>query len=150
MVTNTRRCHVVFALTASLLAPVQAQDKALNTPMGFQTEVTAKMRGATVSFDYGNGNPERIRSLLKAVLVTKPDGPALTIIDDRAFHDEACDRANAGLEGDDVSCVLGIRNIQNAYQVSGHIVVMGHESKIMGVGKDDTTLEHIDDVILRH
>lgn len=97
MVTNTRRCHVVFALTASLLAPVQAQDKALNTPMGFQTEVTAKMRGATVSFDYGNGNPERIRSLLKAVLVTKPDGPALTIIDDRAFHDEACGRANAGI-----------------------------------------------------
>lgn len=88
-----------------------AQEKKLEITMIFQTEEgfgffnpvkkgaeeAAAMGGAHVSFQYAGGSVERYQSLVAKALSAKPDGVALTIIDDRAYRDEVCALVKAGI-----------------------------------------------------
>ena len=66
-------------------------------PIKAGAEDAAEGQGATVNFQYGNGNPDRIKSLYQAALAAQPDGVALTIIDSDAFDDEICALVEAGI-----------------------------------------------------
>lgn len=66
-------------------------------PVKAGAEEAGKSLGATVNFQYGNGNSDRIKSLFKTALAAKPDGVALTLIDSNAFDDEVCALVEAGI-----------------------------------------------------
>ena len=108
-------CHLaVLPLTALWIAcapPAAAQEKKLEITMIFQTEEgfgffnpvkkgaedAAAMAGAHVDFQYAGGSLERYKSLVGKALSAKPDGVALTIIDDRAYREEVCALVKAGI-----------------------------------------------------
>ena len=66
-------------------------------PIKKGAEEAASALRATVNFEYGNGNPDRIKSLFQTALAAKPDGVALTIIDSDAYNKDICALVKAGI-----------------------------------------------------
>ncbi len=99
------------ALWIACAPPAVAQEKKLEITMIFQTEEgfgffnpvkkgaedAAALVGVHVEFLCASGSLERYESLLGQALSAKPDGVALTIIDDRADRDEVCALVKVGI-----------------------------------------------------
>ena len=99
-------------------------------PIKAGAEDAAEALGASVNFQYGNGNPDRIKSLFQAALAAQPDGVALTIIDSDAFDDEICALVEAGIpviaynvddaEGADGNCRMAF--IGQDFVATGYLI----------------------------
>lgn len=66
-------------------------------PVKQGAEDAAAALNARVTFQYGNGNPERFKSLIEGALAAQPDGVAVGIFDDNAFDAPICALREAGI-----------------------------------------------------
>ncbi|WP_457584606.1 substrate-binding domain-containing protein [Ensifer canadensis] len=120
-------------------------------PVKAGAEEAAAALGATVNFQYGNGNPERIKSLFQGALAARPDGVALTIIDSNAFDDDICALVKAGIpvvayNVDDEEAAGG--NCRMAFIgqdfVSAGYLIGKRMVEQYGIGKDDLVFTPVD------
>jgi simple sugar transport system substrate-binding protein len=99
-------------------------------PIKKGAEEAASALRATVNFEYGNGNPDRIKSLFQTALAAKPDGVALTIIDSEAYNKDICALVKAGIpviaynvdsvHGPEVSCRMAF--IGQDFVAAGYLI----------------------------
>lgn len=120
-------------------------------PIKNGAEDAAAALGGTVNFQYGNGNPERIKSLFQSALAAKPDGVALTIIDSDAFDKDICALREAGIpvvayNVDDAKGAAGncrMAFIGQDFVASGYLIGKRMIEK-HGIGKGDVVFTPVD------